>query len=279
MIEAAGPKTRRQSARKRKSDDIVDDGAEDCTTAPDFVRNDPIAKPTILNSRDAFFDKNTSRVTPLLTDSPVESYIDKECIIKSSKSFFDDSNCEDREGSNRYSSRRNPTSFRRELQTKPSLNNVTYGGTPCGVVDELFTGFYGCMPSWECSLPWREDEDSDESDDEKNLRQSNITRRDMARHDAKAIREHLSFPKHLGKEYVSQSEESHPPKQKNRTFNRTIRRSPASRLTTVESDSRHKMPGSKMFRRTDINQVTEIHWDEEVLDTKTLEKMAKLSVY
>ena len=90
--------------------------------------------------------------------------------------------------------------------------------------------------------------------------------------------EHLSFPEHLGKGNISQSEESHR-ERKNVAVNRTIRRTPSSRLTTLESDSRHKLPGSKMFRRTDINRVTEIHWDEEVLDTKTLEQMANLSVY
>lgn len=274
-IEATEPKMRGKPARKRKCDDIGDDSPDDSFSISDFVRSDSITKPTILNSRDAFFDKNHA-FTSLLTDSPAESSIDKECVIKTSKSFFDDGKCEDREGSYRYTPRRSPTSFRRELQTKP-MNSVTYGGTPCGVVDELFTGLYGCMPSWECSLPWTED-DSDESDDEPSQRYG-MVHRDITRHDPKAIREHLSFPKHLGKEYVSKTEQASPPQRKNRTFNRTIRRSPSSRLTTVESDSRQKLPGSKMIRRTEINRVTEIHWDEEVLDMKTLEQMAKLSVY
>ena len=270
-IEATEPKMR----RKRKSDDIGDDSPDDCNSVPDFVRSDSITKPVILNSRDAFFDKNHT-FTSLLTDSPAESYIEsKECLIVTSKSFCDDENCEYREGRYRYSPRRSPTNFRRELQTKP-LNNIAYGGTPCGVVDELFTGFYGCMPSWECSLPWTED-DSDDSDDDLNHRYG-IVRSDAARHDPKAMREHLSFPK-LGKEYVSQSQQASSPERKNRTFNRTIRRSPSSRITTLESDSRQRMPGSKMIRRTEINQVTEIHWDEEVLDMKSLEQMAKLSIY
>ena len=275
-IETTEPKMKRDSARKRKSDHIVDECLDDSTAAPDFTRNDLISKPSPLNSRDAFFDKKNSRSgAQRLPDSPVGSSIDKECVLKTSKSFFNDDDCEDREANNRYSPRRSPTSFRREVQMKP-LHNGANAGTPCGVVDELFTGLYGCMPSWECSLPWAED-DAEDSDNDVSERFGTL-HRDTARHDAKAIREHLSFPKHLGREYISQSEEFHL-EQKKRTVNRTIRRSPSSRLTTVESDSRHRLSGSKMFRRTDINRVTEIHWDEEVLDTKTLEQMAKLSVY
>jgi hypothetical protein len=33
-----------------------------------------------------------------------------------------------------------------------------------------------------------------------------------------------------------------------------------------------------MFRQTDVDNVTEIHWEEKVLDTSTLEMMAKLSL-
>ena len=267
-------KMRRNLAKKRKSEETGDISLDQSANVSDFARNDLIAKPTVLNSRDAFFVTNNSGSSEL-TDSPIKICMDKERVIKTAKSFFDDDNRIVPVSSNIHSPRRSPTSFRRELQTKP-LHNTSNGGTPCGVVDELFTGFYGCMPSWECSLPWTEN-DTDESDDEENRRYG-ILRHGTERHDAKAIREHLSFPKHLGKEHVSQSEESHR-EQKNAAVNRTIRRSPTSRLTTLESDSRHKLPGSKMFRRTDINIVTEIHWDQEILDTKTLEKMAKLSVY
>mmetsp|Transcript_8674 Transcript_8674/g.20715 ORF Transcript_8674/g.20715 Transcript_8674/m.20715 type:complete len:134 (+) Transcript_8674:153-554(+) len=132
------------------------------------------------------------------------------------------------------------------------------------------------MPSWECSLPWTENNCHDSSDEEEDHRYD-IVCNDRTGKDSKAVREHLSFPKHLGKEYTPQLEES-PRERKTTVINRNIRRSPSSRLTTLESDSRHKLPGSKMFRRTDINKVTEIHWDEEVLDTATLEQMAKLSV-
>lgn len=271
-IETTEPKMRKNSARKRKSDDVVDTSSVDeSTRVPDFVRNDLIATPTILNSRDAFFDKKNSPLCQLTDSPPVESSIDKECVIKTAKSFFDDDDRESRQISSRYSPRRSPTSFRREIQTKP-LHNGTSVGSPCGVVDELFTGFYGCMNPWEC-LPWT----GQESDDEETHRYG-VVRRDTARHDRKAMYDHLSFPEHLGRGNISQSQESHR-ERNNMTVNRTIRRTPSSRLTTLETDSRHKLPGSKMFRRTDINRVTEIHWDEEVLDTKTLEQMANLSVY
>jgi hypothetical protein len=264
------PKMRRNSARKRKSDDIDDICLDEILDViPEFNR---MTKPAILNSRDAFFDRNDSS-SSYLGLSPIESCIDKECVIKAAKSFIDDEDREARQANNKYSPRGSPACFRRQLQSKP-LQNITSGGTPCGVVDEFVTGFYGCMPAWECSLPWTDD-DYDSSDDEGNQRY--MIRRDTARHDAQAVREHLAFPKHLGREYVSQSEESHR-ERKTTMINRTIRRSPSSRMTTLESDSRQKLPGSKMFRRTEFNKVTEIHWDEEVLDMNTLEQMANLSV-
>lgn len=80
-IETTEPKISRNSARKRKSDDVVDTSIDESTRVPDFMRNDLIATPTILNSRDAFFDKNNSPISQL-TGSPVESCIDKECVIK-----------------------------------------------------------------------------------------------------------------------------------------------------------------------------------------------------
>eukprot|EP00537_Pseudo-nitzschia_pungens_P018154 CAMPEP_0172408284 /NCGR_PEP_ID=MMETSP1061-20121228/75777_1 /TAXON_ID=37318 /ORGANISM="Pseudo-nitzschia pungens, Strain cf. pungens" /LENGTH=383 /DNA_ID=CAMNT_0013144409 /DNA_START=26 /DNA_END=1177 /DNA_ORIENTATION=+ len=171
-----------------------------------------------------------------------------------------------------------------------AVNNCTGGGSPLSVVDELFTGFYGCMPQWECALPWRGDsEDSNDNDDgdagdtkdeeEDEDEDNDVVHRSVPHRDAESVREHLSVPKHLGREYASQpaAEESRR-EQNTASFGRTIRRTPSSRLTTLESDSRQRMPGSKMFRRTEINRVTEIHWDEKVLDTSTLELMAKLSV-
>ena len=285
-----------ESTRKRKSDDIVEDSPNESTRAPDFVRRDPFPRPatplssrelffekptTPLNSRDAFFDKNNSRTTSLLTDSPADSDADTECVIKSSKSFIDDIKYKESEESYRFTTppRRSPTSFRHELQKKP-FNHSPHGDTPCGVVDELFTGFYGCMPAWDCAMPWRENEDdiTDDSDDEEDDHRYGIVRRDATRHDALVIKQ-LSFPKQLGKEFVSQMEQSQLERQ-NKTLSRTIRRTPSSRLTTLESDSRQKMAGgSKMRRRTELSTVTEIHWDEKVSDLKTLENMAKLSVF
>mmetsp|Transcript_16766 Transcript_16766/g.38718 ORF Transcript_16766/g.38718 Transcript_16766/m.38718 type:complete len:298 (+) Transcript_16766:254-1147(+) len=295
----------RKSARKRKSDDIADVDLDELNASlPEFFSSHELtAKPTILNSRDAFFDKKDS-FGPHITNSPVEHSIGTERVIRTAKSFIDD---DDRiagsPSSNIFSPspRKTPIKFRRDSYTK-SLQKSSVVGTPCGVVDELFTGIYGCMPSWECSLPWTEESDDDSADDE--IYRNGRVHRDAAGHDANGMREHLSFPRHLGREYASQSEEKNS-ERKNKTFdrkirrspslrpmteesvqdrkhttiNQTIRRSPSSRLTTLESDSRHKLPGSKMIRRTEINQVTEIHWDEEVLDTKTLEQMAKLSVH
>ena len=327
--EPTEERMRRKSAKKRKSDDIADVDLDELTKSlPDFFPSDElIAKPSILNSRDAFFDKNDSFGSHL-TDSPVARSIGTERVLRTSKSFIDD---DDRAAGSPAETifsprpRRSPIKFRRDSHTK-SLQNSSVVGTPCGVVDELFTGFYSCMP--ECSLPWTEESDDDSIDDE--IYRYGRGHRNTVGHDAKGMREHLSFPKHLGREYVSQSEEKHP-ERKNRTIvrtirtspssrptteesgqeskdmtvhrtihrspssrpaaeesdqdhkhitvDRTIRRSPSSRLTTLESDSRQKLPGSKMIRRTEINRVTEIHWDEEVLDTKTLEQMAKLSVH
>jgi hypothetical protein len=51
-----------------------------------------------------------------------------------------------------------------------------------------------------------------------------------------------------------------------------------SRTITLESDSRHKLPGAKMFRQTDVDKVTEIHWEEKVVDTTAIDLMAKLSL-
>lgn len=165
-----------------------------------------------------------------------------------------------------------------KVSTPTPTHYCTGGGSPLSVVDELFTGFYGCMPRWECSLPWRGDSEDDDDTQEEEEGENCVMRRDMTQHDAEAIREHLSFPKYLGKESASQSVEESCRERNNTSINRKIHRTPSSRLTTLETDSRQKLPGSKMFRRTEISKVTEIHWDEKVLDTATLEQMAKLSV-
>jgi hypothetical protein len=117
---------------------------------------------------------------------------------------------------------------------------------------------------WERSLAWSEDDDSDE---DSIIHPSNVLRGDD-------IREHLSVPKHLGKQFAETniyevaSGQNAP----------HLRRSPSSRIKTLETDSRHKLPGSKMFRQTDVDNVTEIHWEEKILDTTALDLMAKLSL-
>jgi hypothetical protein len=141
----------------------------------------------------------------------------------------------------------------RKIQYRNSSNNSSLyeGDSPCGV-DALTRGCGACF--WERSLAWSEDdEDSDDS----------IFYTDYG--PSSSLRDHLSVPEHLGKEHMNDGRRS------------PIRRS-SSRIITVESDSRHKLPSAKMFRQTDVDNVTEIHWEEKVLDTSTLEMMAKLSL-
>mmetsp|Transcript_3083 Transcript_3083/g.4878 ORF Transcript_3083/g.4878 Transcript_3083/m.4878 type:complete len:325 (-) Transcript_3083:88-1062(-) len=150
------------------------------------------------------------------------------------------------------------------LPTSPTFRKIEYkhsssleGDSPCSV--EMFSrGCGACF--WERSLAWSEDDDDDTEDD--GIVQPSTT----ALFANTSLREHLSVPKHLGKEFAQI------PERKGH-----FRRS-SSREVTVESDSRHRLPSAKMFRQTDIDNVTEIHWEEKVLDTSTLEMMAKLSL-
>ncbi|VEU38484.1 unnamed protein product [Pseudo-nitzschia multistriata] len=291
--------TTSESTRKRKSDDIGDNVVDESPSCPDFKTVIPNEKPTVANCEEAFFDKKHPRTrgsSPAL-ENP---FTNKERTIQQSKAFFHDEERGRHEVNNACSPPSTPLSFRQEFHKVSTPTPSHYcvgvgghsptpshycvgGGSPLSVVDELFTGFYGCMPHWECAVPWRGDSDEDDDDDKQDQEEYSydknyILRRETS-HDAEAIREHLSFPKRLGREYVSQSTEESRQQRNSTTINRTIRRTPSSRLTTLESDSREKLPGSKMFRRTEINKVTEIHWDEKVLDTATIEQMAKLSVY
>lgn len=274
-------KTRMASTRKRKSDDIGETNLDKFERSPDFTVVTRHDKPVIVNYQEAFFDKNSPHPHERQpTGSPAIRFNTNERAIKPAKSFFDDDDervpCENSKVASPKSS---PRGFRKEFK-RASSHTCGGGASPLSVVDELFTGFYGCMPQWECSLPWRGDHDSDgESEDEENDCDT-IVRLGISRQDPEAVREHLSFPKHLGKEFVSKPINESRRDRNIASLNRTIRRTPSSRLTTLESDSRQKLPGSsKMFRRTEINEVTEIHWDEQVLDTATLEKMAELSVF
>jgi hypothetical protein len=276
---------RRSSARKRKSDDIVDDegGPDKQISYPEFTDDDDDddvnERPVLLNSREAFFDKNSphSYQTPAAI---CKSDAGGERIIRSSKSFFDDGDDTSyKVDSDAFSPRKSPPTFqKRPLLT---ISSIIGGVSPCGV-DELF---YGCnmLSSWKRPGVYSDEEDDNDNDNDTEDEENDdciISGHEIKRQDAKDnIREHLSFPKNLGKEFVPQHhDESRQATDSGSSTRRMIRRSPSSRETTLESNSRHKLSSSgKMFRRTDINKVTEIHWDEQVMDNDTLEKMAKLS--
>jgi len=268
------------STRKRKSDDIGEANLDKFESCPDFTVATRHDKPAIVNYQEAFFDQNSPRPHERQpTDSPVIRFTTNERAIKPAKSFFDDDERVPCESSKAVSPKSSPRGFRKDFQ-RASSHTCGGGTSPFSVVDELFTGFYGCMPQWECSLPWRGDHESDDDSEDEEHDRDGIVRHGISRQDPEAVREHLSFPKHLGKEYASKPIDESRRDRNIASLNRTIRRTPSSRLTTLESDSRQKLPGStKMFRRTEISKVTEIHWDEQVLDTATLEKMAKLSVF
>jgi hypothetical protein len=146
----------------------------------------------------------------------------------------------------------------RQIQYKHSTS-ITDGDSPCGV-DALSRGCGACF--WKRSLAWSEDdEDSDDSIVQIDKKTMTLTGRN-------ALREDLSVPKHLGKaEHITNNGRQSP-----------VQRSSSCRVITLESDSRHKLPSAKMFRQTDVDNVTEIHWEEKILDTSTLEMMAKLSL-
>eukprot|EP00536_Pseudo-nitzschia_multiseries_P005493 jgi/Psemu1/12676/gm1.12676_g len=311
--------TRTKSTRKRKSDDIGDNAVDEFPGCPEFTTSVRSEKLTVANCQEAFFDKHSPRGQSI---SPDESegvpFKGNDRVLKPTKSFFDEDERVPYAVNNTASPPQTPRPYRQEFYKMSSSTSMqtptpshycmgvasplsvmlaststptpshycTGAGSPLSVVDELFTGFYGCMPQWECALPWRDDSEDDYDDTKDNDDEEDddddgdwIIRRSVSRQDAESVREHLSFPKHLGKEYVSQPTAEESRRERNTpSISRAIRRTPSSRLTTLESDSRQKMPGSKMFRRTEINKVTEIHWDEKVLDTSTLERMARLSV-
>ena len=266
---------RRSSARKRKSDDIIDDVGE---STDDDDDDDVNERPVLLNIREAFFDKDSRRSyqTPVALAAICKSDAGGERIIRSSNSFSDDGDDISYKVSS-DSPRQSPQTFqKRPLLT---ISSIIGGVSPCGV-DELF---YGCsmLSSWKRPLVYSDEEDDNDNDTEDEENDDYIiSGHEIKRQDAKHnIREHLSFPENLGKEFVSQNhDESRQATDSSNSTRRMIRRSPSSRETTLESNSRHKLSSSgKMFRRTDINKVTEIHWDEQVMDNDTLEKMAKLS--
>jgi hypothetical protein len=140
-----------------------------------------------------------------------------------------------------------PTLFRPPVTKQHSSFE---GDSPCAV-DALTRG---CFSFWDRSLAWSEDDDDEYSIHEPQGKTGDVL-------------DFLSVPKHLGVEdSPPQSEFYWPPSRS------------TARVRTLESASRHKLPSAKCFRQTDIDNVTEIHWEEKVLDTNALGMMAKLSL-
>ena len=152
-----------------------------------------------------------------------------------------------------------PPSFQHFREASSGSNE---GDSPCSVA-ALTRGCGACF--WERSLAWSEDDDSDDD----SIVHSRTIRR------SGSITEHLSVPKHLGKEFA-ETKVATPNTGKQGGV--PLRRPSMSRTITLESDSRHKLPGAKMFRQTDVDKVTEIHWEEKILDTTTIDLMAQLSL-
>jgi hypothetical protein len=150
--------------------------------------------------------------------------------------------------------------------------------SPCSVA-ALTRGCGACF--WERSLAWSEDDDGDDHDHNDDDEDDSIVLHPSHHHKGSDIREHLSVPIHLGKEFAeTQQQQQHQIGRCRNTTTLPIRRPSSSRITTLETDSRHKLCGSKkMFRQTDIDHVTEIHWEEKVIDNIiSLDMMTKLSL-
>jgi hypothetical protein len=116
------------------------------------------------------------------------------------------------------------------------------GESPCGV--DAFES--GRVYFWQRSLAWSED--GDESP--------------QMRHDQDDIRKHLSVPAKLGREYAENKCDT----QK------------SLRELALEKDFRIRASTMKSFRQTYVDKITQIHWEEKVLDATDLEKMANLSI-
>jgi hypothetical protein len=178
--------------------------------------------------------------------------------------------------------------------------NLYQGDSPCTVTG-LFNN--GCGSFWERSLAWSEDEEDESDDSDNHTRRSAFYNAGTHKHKDdptnSIVRERLSVPKQLGKDYRNGLYEETRGETNTAaatlaptvsvsvaTSNSIPRRSSSSslngsynRVKTLETDSRHRR-GSKMFRRTDIDNVTEIHWEEKLvdLDSSALDLMSKLSL-
>jgi hypothetical protein len=115
------------------------------------------------------------------------------------------------------------------------------GESPCGV--DAFES--GRVYFWQRSLAWSED--GDESP--------------QIGHDQDDIRQHLSVPEKLGREYADNKRET----QK------------SLRQLALEKDFRCRVSTTESFRQTDVDKITQIRWEEKVLDATNLE-MANLSI-
>lgn len=167
--------------------------------------------------------------------------------------------------------------------------------SPC-TVDGLFNN--GCGSFWNRSLAWSEDEEDDSDGSDHQIRRA-FYHADAPRNvtgSRSIVRERmcLSVPKQLGKEFVDNFSDdmsggySAPAPAKSATTgkNNFIPRQSSSaslnsytRVKTLETDSRQRR-GTKMFRQTEIDNVTEIHWEEQLvdLDSSALDLMSKLSL-
>lgn len=251
------PSPRRHSMRKRKSDEL---GGIDLSQLGLFQPQSPdeLSPPRPRNSSidsigELFSDMN-ARLQQVFQKKPDPPGNEPETPFLSFRGLSNASPILEEAEQRDFNTPSAPLSPSfRKIQYRNSSNNssINEGDSPCGV-DAITRGCGACF--WERSLAWSEDdEDSDDS----------IVHTDYG--PSSALRDHLSVPEHLGKEHMNDGRRS------------PIRRS-SSRVITRESDSRHKLGSAKMFRQTDVDNVTEIHWEEKVLDTTALEMMAKLSL-
>jgi hypothetical protein len=147
-----------------------------------------------------------------------------------------------------------PTFLRPPVYTKQ--HSSFEGDSPCAV-DAIARG---CFSFWDRSLAWSEDDDDDQ--DDCTIHESYTHRK------SGDVLDYLSVPKHLGVEDSTQLPE----------FMRPSSIRSMSRVRTLESTSRHKLPTAKCFRQTALDNVTEIHWEEKVVDTSALGMMANLTL-
>lgn len=251
------------SSRKRKNDDVIGVVDPDPDYYSKFASSEELVneKPVLENCQDAFFDKNSSsrrdyRAPTALAALRFSSEAD-ERIIKPAKSFFDDEEDSTKQEyhCDEYASPH--TKPQKRTNNRPLLlSSIVGGGSPCGV-DELL---YGCnvMSSWKRAF---DDDDIGNDDVAKNNHSTTKDGYKMMKGRNNAKESDLSIPKLMkkNKDFVEENRQA----QNSRSSIRSIRRSSSSR--------------SKMFRQTDINRVTEIHWDKQVMDDDTLQRMAQLS--